>query len=423
MAVVRAFPFPRLFRGSTGVAALLLILAVCLLPAFSHAATDPGSTARAAQAATVVIYTRDGCSRCADAKVFLAELARERPALQVVERRVDLEPEARAELARLARERAVPLAGVPTFVIQGLVLVGFEDANTTGARIRVLLDAGTATELDGGASFPAEACSVDETAPCDPPGAQSGAQLGEIETSLFGRLSASRLGLPLFTIALGLLDGFNPCAMWVLLFLLAMLAGQRDRKRLAVTGGTFVLASGVVYYAFMAAWLNVFLILGVSRVVQIALGAVALAVGALNTKDFFAFRRGPSLSIPESAKPGIYARVRAVLHADTLMASALGVALLAVLVNVVELLCTAGFPAVYTSVLAQAKLSTWQRAAYLGLYNLAYVADDALVVSIAIVTLSRRRLSETAGRWLKLASGVVMLGLGALLLVAPERLL
>jgi hypothetical protein len=178
----------------------------------------------------------------------------------------------------------------------------------------------------------------------------------------------------------------------------------------------------LVYYAFMAAWLNVFMLIGVSRGVQAVLGLVALAIGAFNVKDFMAFGRGPSLSIPESAKPGIYARVRRVLRADTLAASALGVAVLAVLVNFVELLCTAGFPAVYTSVLARLDLSAWSRAAYLGLYNLAYVADDALVVTLAVLTLSRRRLTERAGRWLKLVSGLVMLGLGCLLLVAPDWL-
>lgn len=105
------------------------------------------------------------------------------------------------------------------------------------------------------------------------------------------------------------------------------------------------------------------------------------------------------------------------------MASALGVAVLAVLVNFVELLCTAGFPAVYTSVLARMELSAGARAAYLGLYNLAYVADDALMVTLAVVTLSRRRLTEVAGRWLKLASGLVMLALGFVLLLSPEWLM
>jgi hypothetical protein len=111
--------------------------------------------------------------------------------------------------------------------------------------------------------------------------------------------------LPLFTLALGLLDGFNPCAMWVLLFLLSLLVRLRDRKRMALIAGTFVLVSGAVYYAFMAAWLNVFLAVGLSKVVRVLLGTTAVLIGLINVKDFVAWGRGPSLSIPDAAKPGL----------------------------------------------------------------------------------------------------------------------
>jgi glutaredoxin len=399
------------------VVAIVLGFGTSFVSSVGHATPELDTPAHSA-GAVVELYTRKGCPRCAEAKAFLDALSRERPGLRVVERPVDTDADARGELERRLREAGITVAGVPAFVVRGQVLVGFDATGTTGERIKALLDAKPPSDAGALAKLPPGTCGLDEETSCDEPGDPS----GDVDTSLFGRLSVSRLGLPLFTVALGLLDGFNPCAMWVLLFLLAMLAGQRDRKRMAVTAGTFVLASGAVYYAFMAAWLNVFLIIGVSRTVQAVLGVVALGIGILNTKDFFAFQRGPSLSIPASAKPGIYARVRQALRADTLAASALGVAVLAVLVNFVELLCTAGFPAVYTSVLAQAELSAWARAAYLGLYNLAYIADDALMVTIAVVTLSRRRLTEVAGRWLKLTSGVVMLGLGLALLLAPEWL-
>jgi hypothetical protein len=399
--------------------ALGAALATSLVSSVGHSTPEPNASAQVIEPVVLELYTRDGCPRCAEAKAFLATLSRARPALRIVERPVDTDPEARAELERHLRDAGITPAGVPAFVVQGRVLVGFDATGTTGERIQALLDARPPNDADADATPLPSTCGLDEAAPCSEPADRS----GDVDTTLFGRLSVSRLGLPLFTVALGLLDGFNPCAMWVLLFLLAMLAGQRDRKRMAVTAGTFVLASGAMYFAFMAAWLNVFLIIGVSHAAQVALGLVAIAIGVLNTKDFFAFQRGPSLSIPESAKPGIYARVRQVLRADTLAASALGVAALAVLVNFVELLCTAGFPAVYTSVLARRGLSTWARAAYLGLYNAAYIADDVLMVTIAVVTLSRRRLTEIAGRWLKLTSGLVMLALGFVLLLAPELLM
>jgi hypothetical protein len=222
-----------------------------------------------------------------------------------------------------------------------------------------------------------------------------------------------------FTVVIGLLDGFNPCVMWVLLFVLSLLVNLHDRVKMAVIGGTFVLVSGIVYFAFMAAWLNLFLLAGVSRVMEVLLGLIAGVVGTLNVKDAVAAGRGPSLAIPASARPGIYARVRAVVMAEHPGAALDGVIVLAVLVNVVELLCTAGFPAVYTRILTRHELPVWKYYGYLALYNVAYVLDDGLMLALAVVTLSRRKLQERAGRWLKLVSGSVMLGLGAVLIARP----
>lgn len=128
------------------------------------------------------------------------------------------------------------------------------------------------------------------------------------------------------------------------------------------------------------------------------------------------------MSIPESAKPGFYARVRGILQAENLTGAMVGIVVLACLVNMIELLCTAGFPALYTQILAMQQLPTWKYYGYLGLYNLAYILDDSVMVSIAVVTLSRRKLQERAGRWLKLTSGAVMFGLGLVFIVKPEWL-
>jgi len=192
---------------------------------------------------------------------------------------------------------------------------------------------------------------------------------------------------------------------------------------MAIIAGTFVLVSGLVYFAFMAAWLNMFLLIGLSRAVQIGLGGIALLVGAVNVKDFFALHRGISLSIPESAKPGLYARIRRILQADHLAGALAVIVVLAGLVNIIELLCTAGFPALYTQILTLQHMPSWKYYGYLGLYNLVYIFDDSLMVTIAVVTLSRRKLQERSGRWLKLTSGLVMAGLGAILLLQPRWLI
>jgi hypothetical protein len=244
----------------------------------------------------------------------------------------------------------------------------------------------------------------------------------EIDVPLFGRISASRIGMPAFTFLIGLVDGFNPCAMWVLLFLLSVLVNLRVRWKILAVAGTFVVVSGLAYFAFMAAWLNVLLFVGYLRWVQILLAMLAIFVGSVHVKDFFAFKRGLSLSIPESAKPGIYARVRSIVMAEHLYGAISGAFVLAVLVNFIELLCTAGLPALYSQVLMMQDYPTWKNYAYLTLYIVAYMLDDSIMVGIVIFTLGKRKLQENEGRWLKLVSGLFILALGLVLLLKPDWL-
>jgi len=187
-------------------------------------------------------------------------------------------------------------------------------------------------------------------------------------------------------------------------------------------GGVFVLISGLMYFAFMAAWLNVFQVFGHLAWVTLAAGLLAVLVGAVNVKDFFWFQKGLTLSIPESKKPDIFRRTRAIVGADRMPAMLAATVVLAVAANFYELLCTAGFPMVFTRLLTLAELSPAGRYAYLAAYNLIYVLPLAAIVAVFAGTLGARKLTEREGRLLKLMSGLMMLGLGLLLLFAPERL-
>lgn len=405
------------------LALLFLLLALCL-PLPTTAADD------SAAPLPLEVYVRDGCPHCAEAKAYLAQEAPSWPGIAVVYRPVDRDTEARDGLIQASRLAGIWPPGVPTFVAGGRILVGFGDAEESGRDLRALIDAaladrdarhrGTADATDTadvtGATKASDATAEDGASRLRPAGAPT------VETTLFGPLDPAKLGLPLFTLALGLVDGFNPCATWVLLFLLSLLVRLHDRRRMALVAGTFVLASGAVYYAFMAAWLNLFLAVGLSAPLRVALALLAIAIGAVNAKDFIAWKRGPSLSIPERARPGLFARMRAVMNAERLPTAMAAVAVLAVAVNFVELLCTAGLPAIYTAILSRQDLGSLTHHAYLGLYILAYIADDALMVGLAVFALSSNKLTEAGGRWLKLLSGLVMLSLGMLMLWRPEWL-
>lgn len=286
-----------------------------------------------------------------------------------------------------------------------------------------------AADDEGGGDFelplPAD---VDDALPL-PADVDAGASEGSappddgVTLPLLGTVRPSRLGLPAFTLAIGLVDGFNPCAMWVLLFLLSILVNLQNRWKIMAVAGSFVFVSGVAYFLFMALTLNVIeLFQPWEREVQLTLGTLALVIGSVHVKDFFAFKKGVSLSIPDAAKSGIAARVRRIVMAENLFGAILGAVTLAVLINVIELLCTAGLPALYTKILSDQGIVGFVKYGYLGLYNLAYMFDDALMVLLVVVTLDKTRLQEKQGRWLKLVSGAFVLALGVIMIVKPELL-
>lgn len=363
--------------------------------------------------ADIEVFTQSGCPRCVAAKEFLQSLAQRRPGLRILEQRVDSDPPARARLRELGAARGMGGLAVPAFFVRGELLVGFRSTEVTGREIEALLER---ERIEPAPNLGGEVCTIETicseaSPPVQPP--------GTVDLPLLGPTAATDIGLPLFTVVIGLIDGFNPCAIWVLLFVLSLLVNLRNRLRMALIGGTFVVASGLAYYAFMAAWLNVFLLVGLVRTTQIVLGVVAVIAGAIHLKDFVAFGRGVSLSIPDAVKPTIYARVRRVVYAENTRAALAAAVVLAILVNTVELLCTAGLPALYTRILTMNELPWWKYHAYLALYNAAYMFDDSVMLAVAVVTLSRRKLQEGGGRWLKLVSGAVMVALGIVLIGFP----
>jgi hypothetical protein len=201
--------------------------------------------------------------------------------------------------------------------------------------------------------------------------------------------------------------------------MISLLASMKNRLRMLAIAGTFIAVEGIAYFVFMAAWLNLFLLIGLSRISEIVIAIIALLAGIINLKDIRIYGRVISLSIPDAAKPGIYTRIRGILQAQNLTGALIGAVILAILVQIVEFMCTSGFPALYTRILTLQHLSSLGYYGYLLLYNLAYMFDDIVVLAIGVITLSQRRLQEKEGRWLKLISGLVMIGLGVYLIIYP----
>lgn len=374
----------------------ILVLTASLSQALiSSAGEDPQSE----KSVKIEFFMRTGCQNCARAELFLEKLIERHPEVEIESLDIESDIDSAIRLNELAVTHGYSAWGVPAFFIDGKLIVGFRGEDSTGKEIENLV----------------EGLLIEDKKTFD-------IARDVVNVPLFGEVRVSDFGLPLFTIVIGLLDGFNPCAMWVLIFLLSLLVNLKSRARMALIAGVFVFVSGLVYFLFMAAWLNFFFLLALTRTLQIVLGLFAIAVGSIHIKDFIVFKKGLSLSIPEAAKPGIYSRVNRILQAENLTGAIFTVIALAAMVNIVELACTAGLPVIYTHILASQSLSSFEHYAYLILYNLAYMFDDSVMIVIAVVTLSRKRLQEKGGRVLKLISGLAISLLGLVMIFAPEWL-
>jgi len=409
---------------------LLAMFALLLGTQIASADPDPksdefwyGSAADGTPTVRLYYFFSPTCPHCQAAAPYIEELKARWPWLEVQKYSVK---DNRAN-ARFYYETALSLGtkalSVPGFVFCRQVLIGYDTADTTGAEIARALESCHQRRLDEGIRAMSATPAPDGSGLDSPRTEVIEDRAGTtVNLPFVGMVDVKAFSLPVLTLVLAGMDAFNPCAFFVLLFLLSLLVHAKSRTRMAIVGGTFVLFSGLVYFVFMAAWLNVFLIAGELRVITLIAGLLALTVAALNIKDFFWFKEGPSLSIPESAKPGLFKRMRGIVATGNLGPMLVSTVLLAIVANSYELLCTAGFPMVYTRVLTLAKLETWQYYAWLAAYNVIYVIPLLAIVIVFVKTMGARKLSESEGRILKLVSGFMMLGFGLMLLAAPQWL-
>lgn len=342
-----------------------------------------------------MFYAYD-CPHCKKAHKFLSELKTQYPDLEVMQYEIKKNKDNLNFFEHVSKEYNVKPQGVPTIFIGEKNFVGFYEKVTCNAIIKEL------RRLKG----LNDSCSA-----------------SEIDVPLIGTINIQTISLPMFTVYIGLLDGLNPCAMWVLMFLLGLMVYARDRKKIIFLGSTFVISSGVVYFLFMTAWVNIFLVIGYSRFITIALGAVAMIMGLVNIKELFFFKRGVSLMIPESAKPKLYKKSRSIIYEKNKILAVIGTIMLAVFVNFIELGCTVGLPAIYTRVLSLKHLPVFETYFYIALYNLLYVVPLAIVVGVFAITLGHIKFTERFGKIFKLISGVLMLLLGILLIMFPGLLI
>ncbi len=243
------------------------------------------------------------------------------------------------------------------------------------------------------------------------------------QVPILGEVDIKEVSLPLLAGVMGVVDGFNPCAMWVLVFLITLLINLKDRKRMWILGLTFIFISGLIYYLFMFAWLNVAMILNSIPIIQIVIALVSIGFALYQIRQFFNTKDVGCEVIDDTRRKTILTKVKKITSAQSLLLSLMAIISLAILVNLFELMCSLGLPVIFTQILSLNELSFWQTQFYLLIYILFFLIDDIIIFSIAMLTLKIKPISGKYMKYSHLIGGVIMLVLGLLMLFKPEILM
>ncbi len=396
----------------------------------------------------IYFFWGEGCPHCESEKPFLTKMEQKYPQIKVQQFEVWNNAENRKLLIEFGKKLNADVSGVPFTVIGEHYVIGWLNESYTGTQIEdaincyikencqdigkeiikpvvkesiIILPVVQAKEEQ--VIVQEEDIITKETEQENKIFEEKSPIPEKINFPLIGEIKTKDLSLPVFTIVLGALDGFNPCAMWTLLFLISLLLGMENRKRMWILGSAFIISSAAVYFVFMAAWLNLLLFLGFIFWIRILIGLVALGGGSYNLKEYFKNPEAACKVTGTEKRQKVFERLKEITHQKSFYLALGGIILLAFAVNLVELICSAGLPAVYTQVLAMSALAKWQYYAYIGLYILIFMLDDLVVFFIAMTTLHMTGVTTKYARFSHLIGGVLMLLIGFLLIFRPEWLM
>ena len=344
----------------------------------------------------IYFFYSSTCPHCAAEEVFLEGLSSENDNIIIHYYEVNDNQENQALMQSMADERGVVVTGVPFTIINDEYFIGYTEGYTDSA-IEEAINNVTDKE--------------------------SGSINYSIDIPLIGTVQTKDLSLPIITVLLGLIDGFNPCALWVLLFLLSILIGMKDRKRIWVFGLTFILTSAIMYFFLMAAWLNLTIFIGSISWIRYLVAAVAIVGGGLNLRSGLITEGDGCEVVDEERRNKLFTRIKKFTMEKSYILALGGIIFLAISVNIIELLCSAGLPVIYTQILALNDIQTFQYYLYLLLYIVFFMLDDIIVFSIALITMKLTGISTKFGRISHLFGGLLMIIIGILLIFAPGLLM
>ena len=247
-----------------------------------------------------------------------------------------------------------------------------------------------------------------------------------VTVPVLGKINAKKVSLPILAVVLGFVDGFNPCAMWILIFLITMLFNMKDRKKMWILGLTFILTSGIVYLMFMLAWLNLATFISKIAFIRLLIAVIALVVGLINIYKYIDSLKKKDEGcdvVDKKDRKKIMEKIISITHEKKFIIALLGIMVLAASVNIIELMCSIGIPLLFTQILAMNNLSTFSYMIYMFIYIFFFLIDDIVIFVISMVTLKVTGLSTKYTKYSHLVGGIIMLIIGLLLIIKPELLM
>ncbi|WP_292529345.1 glutaredoxin family protein [Methylocystis sp.] len=369
------------FRVALGV---LLALAFAWLQLAERLVSQPAQIEWREDGRLHVFFSPD-CPHCHEAIEFLKERRKIDYVLHDVSK-----PSSEALFQRVVKHYGIEDPAVPLFVHGSRYVIGFDSVETTGREILALLS--------------------------NPETVARRAAESKIVIPFIGEIDPTHHSLLALTALMGLSDGFNPCAMWVLIYLISLIVNIQDRQKIWWLVGTFVLASGVLYFLFMTAWLNTFLFIGYIRPLTQLIALTAIGFGLDHLIGLVAARGEVVCEVDNIEQRQRTMRWgREIVAAPVGIASLVMVIALAFAVNAIEFICSAALPAIYTHLLALTDLPIALHYAYIGLYVVFFMLDDLIIFGLAafavqkLVNTRYAAISRTIG-------GVILIGLGGWML-------
>ena len=246
----------------------------------------------------------------------------------------------------------------------------------------------------------------------------------EIKIPILGTINVKEVSIPLVAVILGFIDGFNPCAMWILLFLINMLFGMKNKKRAWILGYTFLITSGIVYFLSM---IGINFILGVTTInyMKLAIAIFILVAGILNLRKYLKTRKEEAgcTVVDEKKRKNIVTKMKKIKNSDNFIIALFGIILLATTVNLIELACSLGFPVIFTEILNINNINGITKIIYLLIYIVFYMLDDIIVFTISMFTLEATGITNKYNKLCTLISAIIMILMGLLLIIKPEWLM